>query len=270
VDAAIEIDIRQGGPGGWISAKSGELHFGDWGEIRDFKAYYCSWHHIIVEYSISQDAGKNTYGPAQKFEEPLKPQLTVRLFAAVNLTAASPDRLSIYIKPNPLLTTSLFYVIDTDNILAMESEKQVNRVFDEETPTDSITSTPVQDEVNQIPQARSGADSNLKEETQSPVTESSTLEQWNEPRINRYRYLTTLYTFIIMGMNDAAYGVSSPATSSRITWSDDRDFLKALIPYVSPLPYVIYIRLTPNPAWDLLQPKLHHRLSRILSSFHRL
>lgn len=34
------------------------------------------------------------------------------------------------------------------------------------------------------------------------------LERWNKPQINVYRYLATLYSFIIMGMNDAAYGVS--------------------------------------------------------------
>jgi hypothetical protein len=94
------------------------------------------------------------------------------------------------------------------NTLAMESEKQVNHVCDEESPTDSSTPTAVQDEAK-LPDMISGG--YLKGETQSPVTASSTLEQWNEPRINMYRYLVTLYTFIIMGMNDAAYGVSSPA-----------------------------------------------------------
>lgn len=29
--------------------------------------------------------------------------------------------------------------------------------------------------------------------------EPITLEQWNKPRINLYRYLATLYSFIIMG-----------------------------------------------------------------------
>ncbi|KAM3079672.1 hypothetical protein ACMFMG_006085 [Clarireedia jacksonii] len=39
------------------------------------------------------------------------------------------------------------------------------------------------------------------------ATESITLEQWNKPRVNLYRYLATLYSFIVMGMNDAAYGL---------------------------------------------------------------
>lgn len=37
---------------------------------------------------------------------------------------------------------------------------------------------------------------------------SPALERWNEPQINMYRYFTALYSFIIMGMNDAATGVS--------------------------------------------------------------
>lgn len=40
-----------------------------------------------------------------------------------------------------------------------------------------------------------------------PTNTSEALQQWNKPRINLYRYLATLLGFIIMGMNDAAYGV---------------------------------------------------------------
>ncbi|TVY85050.1 Bypass of stop codon protein [Lachnellula suecica] len=36
------------------------------------------------------------------------------------------------------------------------------------------------------------------------------LEQWNKPNINKYRYLASLYCFVIMGMNDAAYGALIP------------------------------------------------------------
>jgi hypothetical protein len=49
-----------------------------------------------------------------------------------------------------------------------------------------------------------------KERVESPVTQedsSEPLEQWNKPRINLYRYFATLYSFIVMGMNDSAYGV---------------------------------------------------------------
>jgi hypothetical protein len=34
------------------------------------------------------------------------------------------------------------------------------------------------------------------------------LEKWNEPRINMWRFFATLFSFIIMGMNDGAIGVS--------------------------------------------------------------
>ena len=41
---------------------------------------------------------------------------------------------------------------------------------------------------------------------------SGPLVQWNKPRINFYRYLAALYSFLTMGMNDAAYGVSRMRT----------------------------------------------------------
>jgi hypothetical protein len=34
------------------------------------------------------------------------------------------------------------------------------------------------------------------------------LEKWNEPRINAYRSFATFFSFLVMGANDAAYGVS--------------------------------------------------------------
>ncbi|KAI0484004.1 hypothetical protein GGR56DRAFT_611884 [Xylariaceae sp. FL0804] len=36
------------------------------------------------------------------------------------------------------------------------------------------------------------------------------LERWNEPAINRYRYLATNLCFVIMGMNDASTGALIP------------------------------------------------------------
>lgn len=36
------------------------------------------------------------------------------------------------------------------------------------------------------------------------------LQRWNEPRVNIYRFFTTLLSFIIMGMNDGAVGVGDP------------------------------------------------------------
>lgn len=69
---------------------------------------------------------------------------------------------------------------------------------------DVVTSDSVADEPNQLMDS-------TEEQVQSPDTESSNLEQWNKPRINTYRYLATIYSFIVMGMNDAAYGVSLKA-----------------------------------------------------------
>lgn len=36
------------------------------------------------------------------------------------------------------------------------------------------------------------------------------LERWNEPRTNLYRFLVTNYSFIIMGMNDSCLGALIP------------------------------------------------------------
>lgn len=33
-------------------------------------------------------------------------------------------------------------------------------------------------------------------------------EKWNDPPINVYRSLSTFWSFLVMGANDAAYGVS--------------------------------------------------------------
>lgn len=42
------------------------------------------------------------------------------------------------------------------------------------------------------------------------------LQKWNEPRVNMLRFFTTLYSFIILGMNDGVIGVS---TGMRNSWS---------------------------------------------------
>ena len=47
----------------------------------------------------------------------------------------------------------------------------------------------------------------VRDEGQDSSVVPEKLERWNHPRINMYRYLTTLLCFINMGMNDAAYGV---------------------------------------------------------------
>jgi hypothetical protein len=106
----------------------------------------------------------------------------------------------------------------------MNPEKQTNYVRDAETPKHDITPSSLEEGPIEV---ISGGGEKCP---QSPVTETPKLEIWNKPRINMYRYLSTLYTFIIMGMNDAAYGVS--LRSSQIITRLLR-FSQALIPYVS-------------------------------------
>jgi len=47
-----------------------------------------------------------------------------------------------------------------------------------------------------------------KENQSAPINAIPALQQWNKPRINSYRYGAALLGMLIMGMNDAAYGVS--------------------------------------------------------------
>ena len=42
-----------------------------------------------------------------------------------------------------------------------------------------------------------------------PAVVAHALEKWNEPSVNVSRLFATFWSFVIMGANDAAYGVSS-------------------------------------------------------------
>lgn len=53
-----------------------------------------------------------------------------------------------------------------------------------------------------------------------PPAGGATLPQWNRPRINVYRYLAALYSFVIMGMSDACYGVSFVYLASQMDHTD--------------------------------------------------
>jgi hypothetical protein len=83
--------------------------------------------------------------------------------------------------------------------LTMVSVNQTNIMSSEDEKKDHINSASVDFPI----------ESGMKEQADSAASPEK-LEQWNSPRINLYRYLATLYSFIIMGMNDAAYGVSLP------------------------------------------------------------
>jgi hypothetical protein len=56
------------------------------------------------------------------------------------------------------------------------------------------------------------------DEAPIPLTErerhEAQLEKWNEPRINMWRVFGTMFSFIIMGMNDGAIGALIPYVNS--------------------------------------------------------
>jgi hypothetical protein len=45
------------------------------------------------------------------------------------------------------------------------------------------------------------------EDLSGPDTVVDSLEYWNNPRINTWRFLATLLSFLMMGGNDGAFGV---------------------------------------------------------------
>jgi len=70
----------------------------------------------------------------------------------------------------------------------------------------------------------------IKEENDLPGPDAAedSLERWNKPRINTWRFLATLLSFLMMGGNDGAFGV----WSSAFYWHFVTDSPQALIPYV--------------------------------------
>lgn len=54
-----------------------------------------------------------------------------------------------------------------------------------------------------------------------PSTVVSVVERWNHPKVNIFRTCATLFAFMIMGANDAAYGVGSLTTLSPGTGNID-------------------------------------------------
>jgi hypothetical protein len=45
------------------------------------------------------------------------------------------------------------------------------------------------------------------DDTAIAAPESHRLTQWNSPSINRWRFFVTLLNFLVMGLNDGAFGV---------------------------------------------------------------
>lgn len=50
----------------------------------------------------------------------------------------------------------------------------------------------------------------------------SAVEKWNEPKINKFRVGAAFWSLLLMGANDAAYGVSSPEDLRRNDVNNDR------------------------------------------------
>jgi hypothetical protein len=53
---------------------------------------------------------------------------------------------------------------------------------------------------------------NADAEDSSPDVSVGTLERWNTPKVNIYRFVVANYSFIMLGMNDGALGVSHLST----------------------------------------------------------
>lgn len=58
----------------------------------------------------------------------------------------------------------------------------------------------------------------------------ATEEQWNHPRSNILKTLATFWSFLVMGANDSAYGVSSQCNSLLKVHTDETP--QPLLPYV--------------------------------------
>ncbi len=56
-------------------------------------------------------------------------------------------------------------------------------------------------------EARDEGKSGIKAEDELPTPNAGSLERWDDPRINTWRFLATLWGFWMMGANDGAFGV---------------------------------------------------------------
>lgn len=54
-----------------------------------------------------------------------------------------------------------------------------------------------------------------------PSTTVSVVERWNHPKANMYRTFATLFAFLIMGANDAAYGVRHGLKTYQPSFTND-------------------------------------------------
>ncbi|RJE26881.1 Mfs transporter [Aspergillus sclerotialis] len=74
------------------------------------------------------------------------------------------------------------------------------------------------------------AEAQQSDEAVAPPTAVSVVEKWNEPRSNIYRTFATFWSFLVMGANDAAYGLETYYNLSYTVVS--LVFLSPLVGYV--------------------------------------
>lgn len=72
----------------------------------------------------------------------------------------------------------------------------------------SVQQLPREDDIN-LEALRLRGESNEQTGSTDEPEGFSALERWNSPPINTYRTFATLWSFLVMGANDAAYGVSA-------------------------------------------------------------
>jgi hypothetical protein len=103
---------------------------------------------------------------------------------------------------NPSASGSATCVVELDSVAPPKSTVQ------QPTPALSIKSSSlsIEQRLSISPKDGERRDFDLP----APSTAVSQVKQWNSPRINMWRVFATFYSFIILGMNDAAYGVSAP------------------------------------------------------------
>lgn len=95
-----------------------------------------------------------------------------------------------------------------DDRIFMASPIELSRTNgDENVKTGSKMDVSCQSE---LPGTGAGGELLAEGEPPNGVNQVAALQRWNTPRINTFRYLSTLFSFVVMGMNDGAYGVCYP------------------------------------------------------------
>lgn len=65
-------------------------------------------------------------------------------------------------------------------------------------------------------QVEDGNASDLAPSLPAPEEAEEELQSWNQPRVNIFRTFAAFWALFVMGMNDAAYGVTLPNPTTRV------------------------------------------------------